>query len=104
VEAGSTDTTPLGRHIGPVRSVAFGPEGSALASGGDDGMVRLWDTHAGGLRVEFGGRAGAVRSVAFTPDGAILASGGDDRTVQLWDVVRGEQILTAVAPMTVPPS
>jgi hypothetical protein len=114
VEAGSTDTTPVGRHIGPVRSVAFGPKGSALASGGDDGMVRLWDTHAGELRLwdtrsgesrgVFRGHTAPVRSVAFSTDGATLASGGDDGTVRLWDVLRSRQIrnLAAGRPPEVP--
>jgi WD40 repeat protein len=33
-------------HAGRVTAVAFAPDGSFLATGGDDGVIKLWDTHA----------------------------------------------------------
>ena len=73
-------------HIDGVRSVAFSPEGSTLASGSGDGTVRLWDVATGHSIAELTGHTAQARSVAFSSDGNILASGSHDSTVRLWDV------------------
>ncbi|MFI9202913.1 helix-turn-helix domain-containing protein [Streptomyces sp. NPDC053048] len=72
-----------------VYSVAFTPDGSTLATGSDDGIVRLWDTGTGRLRGKFAEQSGGTRAVAFAPDGRTLATRGDDGTVRLWDTEAG---------------
>lgn len=70
-----------------VRSVDFSSDGSLLASGGDDGQVRLWDTSTGNQIGEPAGDHGAlVRAVVFNPnpDRRTIASAGNDEAVILW--------------------
>ena len=78
-----------------VYSVAFSPDGTALASGSADETVRLWDVATGTLTetlAEATWESGInwVWSITFSPDGTTLASGGwDDSKVRLWDVATG---------------
>ena len=68
---------PLRAGAGPVRSLAWAPDGGAIASGGGDGRVRVWDARSGVLLRQSRGHAGVpVTAVAFSPDGTRVASGG----------------------------
>jgi WD40 repeat protein/tRNA A-37 threonylcarbamoyl transferase component Bud32 len=84
VETGE-ETTWRG-HTGPVRGLAFSPTAPLLATGGDDGTVRLWDLtgrKAPPRLIELGPSPGGVRAVAFTPDGRYLATANGNGTVYL---------------------
>ena len=81
-------------HADWVRCVTCSPDGSQLASAGDDGTVRLWDPTTGQLTTTVKGHSGRVYAVAFSPDGSQLASAGDDCTVRLRDATTGQ--LTAI--------
>ena len=77
---------------GSVYSVVFSPDGKQLATSGDDGTARLWDTN-GKQIATLNGHQGFVFSVVFSPDGKQLATGGKDGTARLWDT-QGKQIAT----------
>src|SRR5262245_58410846 len=63
------------RHNGVVRSVAFLPDGTRLATGSWDHTVKLWDAATGQELLTLKGHSEAIRSVAFSPDGKRLANG-----------------------------
>jgi WD40 repeat protein len=69
-------------HGGPVRSLAFAPDGKTIASGSDDATVRMWST-TGATAPLVLEQDLPIRAVAFSPDGTLLASGDSGGTVLL---------------------
>ena len=80
-------------HSGWVKSVAFSPDGTILASGSADGTIKLWDTKTGTEIRTFTEHKRPVESVAFSPDGTILASESDYEVPKFWNVKTGKEIL-----------
>jgi WD40 repeat protein len=92
--------TVLHGHENVVQTVAFSPDGSSLASGDIDGMVRLWDVASGSGKVLFEADD-AVNTVVFSPDGDTIAVASTDETLYLVDARTGEvnQRITHRAPV-----
>jgi len=79
-------------HGGPVRFVAYSPDGARLATSSSDGTARLWDTATGQEIAVLTGHSGDVTGLDFSPDGTRLATTGYDGTVRLWDVNTGAEL------------
>jgi WD40 repeat protein len=62
-------------HEKGLQSVAFSPDGQWLASGMENGGVRLWEMRQPEAAPTILRHEGEVSSVAFSPDGQRLASG-----------------------------
>jgi WD40 repeat protein len=75
-------------HEGTV-CVAFSPDGKTLLTGGDDGLLKLWDVRSGrALHTIPVGQQGIV-AVGFSPDGSVFAAGGRDQATRIWDARSG---------------
>ncbi|MEM7552810.1 MAG: ABC transporter substrate-binding protein [Cyanobacteria bacterium P01_A01_bin.84] len=95
------DTPKLPVEISRNNSVALSPDGSLLATAGEDGYVRLWGS-SGKLERQIRTHYGNVRSVTFIPEQTqkqlpdqnktLILTGGDDNKVKLWDTSSGKRL------------
>jgi tetratricopeptide (TPR) repeat protein len=72
-------------HGGPMRSVAWTPDGARLATGSDDTTARVWDARTGQEALALRGHGREVGAVCWSPDGARLATASWDNTARVWD-------------------
>ncbi len=73
-------------HTDHILTVAFGPDGTRLATGSMDATARVWDLKTAKELHSFPQHGKAVPAVAFSPNGQRLATGGLDNTVKVWDL------------------
>ncbi len=72
--------------------IRYSPDGTLLAAGSLDGVIRLRTPDTGELRRALVGHNGRILALDWSPDGQLLATGGTDHTVRIWDVASGNQL------------
>lgn len=88
---GTVYCTPLEHYRSSVTlSLAYHPQGKAIASGGDDRQLQIWFTESD--RHQSIAHPRGINTVAFSPDGEIIASGSSDNQIYLWNLETGEPI------------
>ncbi len=100
----NTFKVPIGRWVRQlIDYVSYSPDGKTLATGSEDGTIRLWDAESGKLQfTTFEGLTDSAANLgyceglllAYSPDGKTFVSRSEiswdsfiDGTIQLWDAV-----------------
>ncbi len=83
--------TPLARMTlgGSFGDLAFSPDGTMIATGTSDKIVRIWDGVTGKELINMT-HDGAVSSVAFSPNSSWIVTASSDRTARVWDIATGK--------------
>lgn len=74
-------------HKGPIAKLSINNE--KLASGGCDGIVRLWDLENHVCLLSLKGCQGVVNIVEFHPDQNLLFASGDDGKINCYELSKG---------------
>lgn len=69
-------------------SVDFSPSSMMIASGTNDGRIRVWDTKSLALTSEYSGHENYVVAVRWSTKGDAVFSGGTDGNVLGWDLTK----------------
>ncbi|XP_014872809.1 probable E3 ubiquitin-protein ligase HERC1 isoform X1 [Poecilia latipinna] len=67
-EDGAVSVLQLKGHITPVRTLAFSPDGLALASGGVGGLMNIWSLRDGSVLQTVVAGSGAIQNIVWIPD------------------------------------
>ncbi|KAF9133235.1 hypothetical protein BGW39_010252 [Mortierella sp. 14UC] len=79
-------------NVERLRDIAFSPDNQHVVSGGQPGVVQMWDLISGKKVLAIRGHTDDIRSVAFSPCGKQIASAGYDTTVRLWNSLTGKSL------------
>jgi WD40 repeat protein/mono/diheme cytochrome c family protein len=81
------------KHMGaPIQSVAFSPDGSAVACSAANGDVRIFQTENGQRVSQIKAQQGPVYAIAFSADGNQIACGGQDGQIRFYNATDGQQV------------
>ncbi len=90
-------------HPGPINAVTFSDDGRLLATGGNDGVVRIWDARDGKLMATLAGHSAKVTAIAIGSDNRNIVTSALDGTTRIWRLDRLSPTQTFVghtAPVT----
>lgn len=89
---------PLGL---PAKAIAYQPNGhfgklsagSLLATGGDEGIITVWDAITG-TPVYTRTLGGIIHSVTFSPEGQWVAAASEDGSAKIWGAADGQELVS----------
>lgn len=85
-------------HFNNMAALAYSPDGQYIATGGDDGKVKVWNMTSGLCFVTFTEHTSSVTNVTFTSRGFVIVSASLDGTVRAFDLHRYRNFRTFTSP------
>ena len=86
-------------HFNNMACVAFSPDGATVATGGQDGKVKLWATSSGFCFVTFSEHTASTTAVRFSVGKSnVVFSASLDGTVRAYDTTRYRNFRTFTSP------
>lgn len=101
-----------GRHFKAIAAAVFDPDTRTLATGSDDGAIRLWlpsgellrevrPSTSGAAPLQSkegfffaGGEGSRVRSLAFSPDGSTLVALSEPGEIEMWRAASEDELIS----------
>lgn len=88
------------QHPNLVNAVAFDKTGTLLATGGQDGVLRIWDVSKKDSQPKAinahvppqPAQPRAIYAVVWTPDAKQVITGSDDKSIKIFDVADGKLV------------
>lgn len=86
----------IGEHESSVKGsvYALSVQGSIMASGGPESIVRLWDPKSGKRITNLVGHTDNVRDILITEDSSKVMTASSDQTVKVWSTSAGRCLRT----------
>lgn len=84
----------LDGHDGPVRSVAYSPDGRFIVSSSWDETIRVWEVATGKELQTLTGHSGQIINAVYSSNGQFIASVSFDKTIRVWDAASGSELRT----------
>ncbi|CEQ40342.1 SPOSA6832_01966, partial [Sporobolomyces salmonicolor] len=88
-------------HFFDMNTLSFSADGQQVATGGDDGKVKIWNATSGFCFVTFEDHSSAVSAVEFAKQGQVVFSASLDGTVRAFDLIRYRNFRTFTTPAPV---
>jgi periodic tryptophan protein 2 len=88
-------------HFYDLNVLDYSPDGTLIATGADDGKVKIWNTSSGFCFVTFSEHTSGITDVKFVGTGHAVVSSSLDGTVRAFDMIRYRNFRTMTTPTPV---
>lgn len=75
-------------HANNMNCISYSVDGELLASGGEDGKIKLWNINSGFCFLTFSEHCNAITGLMFSKNKKIIVSSSLDGTVRAYDLNR----------------